>query len=248
MERGSELDKVSTGWRSSRLGEHVDVVRWGHAGQPVLLFPTAGGDAEECERFLMLRVLTPLIAAGRVRVYSCDSVAGQRWIDGKSPGWLRAKTQSQFDGFIYRELVPAIHTDAGQGEIIAAGASIGAFNALAAVCRHPDAFAAAICMSGTYDLTRWMGGEHTEDFHFASPLHFVPLLPEGPQLAQLRERFIVLATGEGRWEAPGESWRVAQVLGSRGIPNRVDAWGRAYDHDWVTWREMLPQYLDAMTA
>jgi esterase/lipase superfamily enzyme len=34
------------------------------------------------------------------------------------------------------------------------------------------------------------------------------------------------------------------VLGARGIPNRVDAWGPKYDHDWATWREMLPTYLD----
>jgi esterase/lipase superfamily enzyme len=33
------------------------------------------------------------------------------------------------------------------------------------------------------------------------------------------------------------------VLGSKGIPNRVDPWGTDYDHDWSTWRQMLPKYL-----
>jgi esterase/lipase superfamily enzyme len=28
------------------------------------------------------------------------------------------------------------------------------------------------------------------------------------------------------------------------VPNRVDPWGPEYDHDWPTWRAMLPLYLD----
>ena len=63
-------------------------------------------------------------------------------------------------------------------------------------------------------------------------------------LAQLRSRFVVLATGQGRWEDEGETWKMAQVLGAKGIPNRVDLWSDQHDHDWPTWREMLPLYLD----
>ena len=55
---------------------------------------------------------------------------------------------------------------------------------------------------------------------------------------------IVLASGSGEWEDVGESWAVANVLGAKGIPNRVDDWGPAYKHDWPTWWEMLPTYLD----
>jgi esterase/lipase superfamily enzyme len=60
----------------------------------------------------------------------------------------------------------------------------------------------------------------------------------------LRQRFIVLPYGQGRWENPDEAWRLAGVLGAKGVPNRVDPWGPEYDHDWPTWREMLPRYLD----
>ena len=50
--------------------------------------------------------------------------------------------------------------------------------------------------------------------------------------------------GEGDYEDIGESWRLAQVLGTKGIPNRVDPWGREWRHDWTTWRAMLPKYLN----
>ena len=60
--------KINAKWYSARLRQEMQVVRWGVSGQPVLLFPTAGGDAEESERFLMLKVLEPLLAAGRIKV------------------------------------------------------------------------------------------------------------------------------------------------------------------------------------
>lgn len=244
------MEKISTNWYSRHLNEHILVARYGHFGQPVLLFPTAGGDAEECERFLMIDVLRPLIDAGRIKIYSIDSVAGRAWIDDRSSGVHRAWKQNRFDAFIYDELVPAIHRDCQDSTIPiwTAGASIGAFNALAAICRHPDVFERAFCMSGTYDLSRWMKGQHTLDFHYSSPLHFLPGMPEGEHLRLLRTRHIMLATGEGRWEDPSGSWRVANMLGALGIPNYVDLWGKSYDHDWITWREMLPMYLEKYTA
>ncbi len=241
--------KESSAWYSPRLEQDMRLVRWGHYGTPVFLFPTAGGDAEEAERFQLIGAVWPLIEGGRIKVYACDSVAGQAWIrNGTSPAF-RARIQNLFDGFVYHEALPAIRTDCRSGdiEVITAGASIGAFNAVATLCRHPDAFRAAVGMSGTYDLEKWLDGEFYEDFYFSSPLHFLPGLGDGPQLDQLRRRFVLLATGQGRWEDPGETWRLANLLGDKGIPNRVDPWGGEWDHDWPTWRAMLPQYLDELT-
>ena len=91
-------------------------------------------------------------------------------------------------------------------------------------------------------------GEINQDYYFSAPLNFVPNLSEGPQLQALRRRFVLLPTGEGPYEDPSESWRMGQVLGSKGVPIRVDFWGDDYRHDWTTWREMLPKYLGEMTS
>jgi esterase/lipase superfamily enzyme len=239
------MHKEQSSWYSSRLAQEVRLVRWGHFGTPVLVFPTAGGDAEEIERFHLIRVLEPLIDAGRIKVYSTDSVAGQAWISGRHSAEYCSRLQNLFDEFIYEEVTPAIRTDCSSEdiEIIAAGASIGAFNSVATVCRHPDAYKLAIAMSGTFDLSKYINGRMNLDFHFSSPLHYLPQL-EGEQLERLRTRLILLPCGEGDWEDIGESWRIAHVLGTRGVPNRVDPWGPEWHHDWNTWREMLPRYLD----
>ncbi len=237
-------------WFSHRVGQEVQLVRWGESGTPVLVFPTAGGDAEEGERFYLIDAISDSLADCRAKAYSVDSIAGQAWTERGATMQSAADMQNRFDEMIVEEIVPAIRQDCGGDEdmkIVVAGASIGAFNALAAICRHPDVFSKAICMSGTYDMRKFMEGPVIPDYHRASPLHFVPEIPEdSPHLEKLRETFVLLAHGKGRYESPEESWRVASCLGAREIPNRVDEWGEEWHHDWVTWRDMLPKYLDEL--
>jgi esterase/lipase superfamily enzyme len=248
---GGKLEKVTTRWYSERMQRELLLCRWGHFGQPVLIFPTAGGDAEEIERMLVLDCLRPLLDAGRIKVYSCDSAAGKALLTREKNARHQMWLQNMFHQYVRHEVAPAIRMDCKNPdvEIWASGSSIGAYHAVAAVCRFPDVFARALALSGTYDLRRFYDarpGEFTDDFWVSSPLHFVPGLG-GRHLDVLRTRFILLASGEGRAEAIGESWAMGNALGKKGIPNRVDPWGRDWHHDWPTWRKMWPQYLDEWT-
>jgi esterase/lipase superfamily enzyme len=242
--------KTSARWYSQRLKRDMNMVRWGTFGQPVLLFPTAGGDAEEVERFLMMKVLAPLIDGGKIKVYSCDSAAGQAMVQREGTGLHRQWVLNQFHQYVRHEVVPAIRNDCNNQnlEVISAGASIGAFHAAAVLCRFPDVFSKAIAMSGTFDIRRFMGTDHfVEEFWVSSPIHFVPTL-QGPHLDKLRTRFLLMPSGEGKAEDIDESWALARVLGAKGIPNRVDSWGKETPHDWMTWRDMLPKYLSQMVG
>ena len=155
--------KTGSRWYSPRLEQEITLIRWGHWGQPVLLFPTAGGDAEEPERMGLIGAIGPLIEAGRIKVYSCDSVAGRalaaKWGSVEHRCWLL----NQFEDYVAHEVVPAIRTDCRDDsiEVVTAGASIGAFKAVAVTCRYPWLFRAAIGMSGTYDLERLLGFQGT---------------------------------------------------------------------------------------
>ncbi len=240
--------KATERWDSERMQQPISLARWGHYGTPVLVFPTAGGDAEEIERHHLVDACWELVDSGRVKLYSCDSVAGRALATGAGTPAYRMWLLNQYHQAVVHEVVPAIYADLGapgdQGpRIVTAGASIGAFNAVALLCRHPDLFEAAIAMSGTYRLQRFLEGQYTDDLYFSSPLDFLPSL-DGPQLDALRERRVILASGEGAHEDIGESWAMADALGGKGVPNRVDSWGPEFEHDWATWWRMLPQYLD----
>lgn len=241
------MTRVVEQWHSPRLDRDVEVARWGDVGLPVLVFPTAGGDAQEIERFHLVDACGPLLDAGRIKLYSCDSVNGRAMLTKEGDHLHLSWMLRRFVEFIGHELVPAIRADCQSDdiEIISAGASIGAFNALSALCRYPDVFRGAICMSGTYELERFIDGPGDDNFAWASPLRYLPTLDD-QHLARLRTRSVILASGEGANEDIGESWKAAHVLGSNLVPNRVDPWGPDRAHDWPLWREMLPHYLEQL--
>lgn len=240
--------KIATRWFSERIHTEISMVRWGTYGKPVLVFPTAGGDAEEIERNGLVDACGQLLDEGRIKLYSVDSVAGRAMVSKAGSSTHRTWLLNQFHDCVRREIVPAIHTDLGGHamDVIAAGASIGAFNAVAMLCRYPDVFSAAIGMSGSYRIDRFYDPPWTEDLYFSAPLQFLPDL-DGPVRDVLRGRFAILASGAGAWENIGESWLMAAALGAQDVPNRVDDWGPDWEHDWPTWRSMLPQYLDELT-
>lgn len=221
-------------WTSARLTEPARVARWGHFGTPVLLFPTAGGDFEEVERFHLIGALAPLIDAGRIKVFCVDGSAARTWLRGTLPLAECLQAQSSFDAYVDEEVVPRIRRDlqSDRIEIIAAGAALGARSAVSCAQRRPDVFRAALAMSGIFDLSRFLKGE----------------TPEPRAVSPLREptsshRFIHVATGEGDYENPDESRRLARELEARGVPHRLDLWGRDFAHCWGTWHAMLPRCL-----
>src|SRR5687767_14833624 len=98
-------------WRTSRLSAPARIARWGHFGTPVLLFPTAGGDYEEVERFQLIDALRPLLDAGRVKVYSVDGVPARTWLTGMHSFQHCSQVQEQYQSFICEDVVPYIRSD-----------------------------------------------------------------------------------------------------------------------------------------
>ena len=246
VRRASADVSVYERWYSPRLEQEIGLVRYGHYGRPVLLFPTAGGDAHEAERQGLVHACAGLLADGRVKIYSCDSTAGQALLHRHGSPEYRMWLFNQFQECVRYEVVPAIAADSGgEQSIVVAGSSIGAYNSIGVLARYPDVFGAAVCMSGTYEISRFLEHQHGLDLYLASAGQFLPGL-EGPPLEQLRTRFAVLATGSGDYEDVPASRRMGEVLGAKGVPHRVDVWGPEWPHDWQTWHRMLPQYLDEL--
>ena len=231
-------------WFSDRLEQHVTVARWGTWGTGARVSHRRWRRMRDRADGAHRRSLGP-DRGERIKVYSCESVAGRSWLVGADPrhsAWL----QGQFDGFIHEELVPAIRKDCSDDriEVITAGASIGAFNAVASLCRHPETFRAAIGMSGSYDLGAWLHGTWSDDVLLIAELHFLPGL-EGERLDQLPESLRGARHGAGALGEPRETWKMAHALGLKSIPNRVDLWGRARSR-LADLGADAPAYLDDM--
>lgn len=243
------MDQQEWRWHSDRVGREMAVARWGHFGVPVVLFPTAAADCYDYDRFLMIKVLRPLIEAGRIKVYCCESITGDAWMRRDAHPGHKAALQAAFGDYLVHELLPHVSRDSGGVRgFIAAGASLGAYNALHAAARTPEWFSGVVAMSGTYDFDRWMDGHRDERYYLHQPMYYLAGVPPGPQLDGIRRVRWVVASGQGRAEAPDESRRITGLLRGKGAQVELEIWGADAHHDWPTWRTMLPMFLDRLTA
>lgn len=234
------------GWKSPRLGLNMPIVRYGHSGHALLLFPTAQADYLENERFWLVKSIERFIKAGRVQVFSIDSVNKHAWMNRKLPVPEKARRQVLYSGYVEEEVVPHIRRCIGNpsARIGVTGASFGAFHAANAFFRRPDLFDTLIGMSGFYDLRGdYLNGFMNDDAYFNNPMSFLENLRDRGVLETYRHSQIHLVTGQGAFEAPECSRRLSSLLWAKGIPNNLDVWGHDVNHDWPWWRKMLPHYL-----
>jgi esterase/lipase superfamily enzyme len=232
-------------WHSPRLDKNMEVAVYGHFGFALLMFPTAAADYLEYERFHVIDAIAPFIDAGKIKVFSINSINNESWLNS----WMHPRHKSirhqQFNGYVAEEVVPFIHTHCqGRVPIITTGASFGALHAANTLFRRPDLIDGVIAMSGSYDLKDYTDGYWDEDVYFNSPLDYLPNLEDEQQLAQLRaKRHIYFLSGQGAFEKPSSSVDIGHVLHRKGIPHQIDLWGHDVNHDWPWWRKMLPHYL-----
>jgi esterase/lipase superfamily enzyme len=224
----------------------MPIVRYGDWGHALLLFPTAQADFLEYERFYLIASIQHLIDAGRVQVFSIDSINRWAWMNREVSIPEKARRQAAYMGYVEDEVLPHIRRclQNPTARIAVSGASFGAFHAGNAVFRRPDLFDGLIGMSGFYDLSDYLHGYGNEDAYFNNPTWYVPNLSDRSQIDLLRHHTqIHLISGQGAYEAPGASGRFSKLLWEKGIGNNFDLWGHDVNHDWPWWRKMLPHYL-----
>src|SRR5690606_20936639 len=124
------------------------------------------------------------------------------------------------------------------------GASLGAFHAANTFFRNPEIFEGVIAMSGVYDLKAYANGYYDDNVYFNSPVDYLKNLTDENIINSLRNKNIIIASGQGAYEDPFASKALSDILHSKEIPHWLDLWGTDIDHDWPTWRKMLPYFLD----
>lgn len=239
------MKRELTKWFSPALQEEMPVAIYGHHGFALLLIPTAAADYLEYERFLMIDVMKPYIEAGKVKVFSINSINNQSWLNNKMQPAHKAIRHNQFNEYIFNEVVPFIKSKTSkETPIITCGASFGALHSMNLFLKRPDLINGVIAMSGVYDLHSYTKGYSDAQTYMNSPMSYMPNLRDPWFLSNIRKsRHIHILTGSGDYEDPDASREFAGVLHSKGINYELDIWGPDMKHDWPTWRAMLPHYL-----
>jgi esterase/lipase superfamily enzyme len=238
---------------SPAIGANGILIAYGHWGRPVLVFPAEAGNAPDFEAHGMVDAVADLINDGRIKLYCVDSYDSQTWSNRGAPLEERARRHGAYESWLVDQVVPWIHDDCGgPTDIVTTGCSLGAYHAANFTLKHGNLASRALCMSGSYDPSRWHGwGERGESMYFNTPLDYVSHL-HGDHLNWLRSQvFLVLVCGQGMWEDTTgslESTRaLAAALGEKGIPHELDLWGHDVAHDWPWWRRQFAHHLPRLT-
>ena len=240
------MNRELNSWYSPALQKDMPIASYGDYGFALLFVPTAAADYLEYERFQMMETLAPYINSGTVKVFSINSINNESWLNNEMAGAHKAIRQNQFNDYVFNEIVPFIkNSTSAETPIITCGASFGALHSMNLFLKRPDLINGVIAMSGVYDLTEYTKGYYDDQVYFNSPVHYMPNLDNHDFLEQIRNsRHIHILTGSGAYEDPDASRKFAGILYNKGINYELDVWGHEWKHDWPTWREMLPVYLE----
>jgi esterase/lipase superfamily enzyme len=181
------MERQITSWYSPRLQREMPVAVYGNYGFALLLVPTAAADYLEYERFQLIDALAPFIDAGRVKVFSINSINNESWLNNQMEGRHKIIRHQQFNEYVYEEVLPFVRTQTSdQTPVIICGASFGALHSMNLFLKRPDLIQGVIAMSGVYDLTEYTKGYYDEDVYFNSPQHYIPNLTDHHILEQIR--------------------------------------------------------------
>lgn len=239
------MQREITSWFSPSLNKEMPIATYGNFGFALLLIPTAAADYLEYERFQMIDALQPFIDSGKIKVFSIDSINKESWLNNEMFPPHKAIRQNDFNNYVFNEVVPFIRNNTSNDTFIyTCGASFGALHAMNLFLKKPDLMNGAISMSGVYDLTEYTKGYWDEQVYFNSPIHYIPNLTDNWYLDKIKaSHHIHIYTGSGAFEDPDANRRFSQVLWDKGIWHDLDIWGTDINHDWPTWRAMLPYIL-----
>lgn len=243
------MHKETHRWFSPALNQEMELLLYGHYGQPVLVFPQQEGRVWDWEGLGgMVEACAPLIEAGRVKFFCVDGVDSQSWTNRALAPEDRARRHDQYETYLIKEVLPFTRANTGLAALWATGCSMGAYHAANVFFRHPDVFDAVIGLSGIYQIGAYVGDAGGLNAYYHSPLWYLRNLEDPWYWERYRARKLAFVVGQGRWEEEclQDTRELEHILQARQVPAIFDYWGFDVDHDWPWWRKMLPYYLDRL--
>ena len=230
-------------WDSPNLGRKMELLLFGHAGNPCLLFPTSKGRFYQNEDSGLISAIADRIEAGHSMVACIDSVDEESWYNESVAPAARVRRHEQYESYVVNEAVPWLRERA-QADVQADARGLQLRRLLYTMqigLRHPTIFQKLLSMSGKFETEGFLDGHHDLGVYFHSALQWLPNLGDERILQQLQNLEIVLATGDKDF-CKQSTEHLSGILWNKGIGNHLSVW-RDADHDWPVWRQQIREYM-----
>jgi esterase/lipase superfamily enzyme len=227
-------------WYSPNLSGEIEMMVYGHAGYPVIVFPSTMGRYYESKDFKLIESANWFLENGKIQIFAIDSIDKQSWYNKKIHPADKVKNHIWYDKMVREELVENIRHNSPSGKVAVAGASFGGFHAANFAFRHPEVVGHLLSMSGAFDIRSFLDGYFDDNVYFNNPKDYVPNL-NNPHVWQMN---IILGTSD--WDICKEdNLHMSYLLSQKNIKHWLDMrkWAK---HDWPLWRQMFPHYLSTI--
>jgi len=230
-----EYDK----WYSPNLGHETEMLIFGDAGYPVVIFPTSMGSYYQNKDFRLIESVQWFVENDLIKIYCPGSIDSESWYNRRCHPSERARNHNRYDAMIFNELVKRAQEETGHKKVAFAGCSFGGYHALNFGFRHPAVTGYIFSMGGAFDIKPQVDGYYDDDVYYNNPADFIPGLND-PAIWEIG---IVLGTSDQ--DICLEQNRImSEILNRKGISHWLDI--RAGVHDWPVWREMFPSYISGI--
>ncbi|WP_342437623.1 alpha/beta hydrolase-fold protein [Paenibacillus sp. FSL L8-0436] len=236
---------------SHNLHREMEYKIYGHAGKPMLVFPTSLGRFYQYEDSGMIQTLSEFIEAGKLQIWACDSIDEETFFSSHWNHEDKVQRHEQYDKYITQELIPGVldqskwNNGGSDQRILISGCSMGAYYSASFFFRYPQYFDTLIALSGVYSTYYFFGDYMSDNVYLNSPLHYLPGLQDDYYLQQYRDSNIIICVGQGDYEDEmlHETRLLQKLLQRKEIPARFDYWGHDVNHDWPWWNKQIHYYV-----
>lgn len=223
-------------WYSPNLNRETEMLIFGHAGYPVIVFPTSMGSYHENKDMGLIDSARWFIEQGLVQIYCPSSIDKESFYNKKIHPVHRIQNHVWYDKMICHEIVEKIRNNTGSGKLAVAGCSFGGYHAANFAFRHPGYVSHLFSMSGAFNIKSFMDGFYNEDVYFNSPEDYL----FGLEDRELWNMDIVLGTSDGDI-CLHDNLNMSKILSHKHVDHWLDI--RQGQHDWPVWKDMFPHYL-----
>lgn len=226
----------------------MELLVFGHAGAPVLFFPTRTARFYDYENWRIIDSLKEKIEAGYLQVFCVDSTDIDSFYNPTIHPSERIVRYGQYEKYIVKEVVPFMKKKNDSQYRIVAGCSLGAYHAMNIALKHPKHFNKVVAMSGRFDLSMQIqnfrdlfDGYKDENIYFNTPTMFMANMVDEKLLKRIKALKIVMVIGK---EDPffDNNVLLSNVLSEKGICNSIYIWNEEA-HRPRHWRQMVQMYL-----
>ncbi|KAF0153586.1 MAG: hypothetical protein FD143_118 [Ignavibacteria bacterium] len=228
-------------WYTQYLSRDFEMLVFGHAGFPVILFPTSKGKYFENKDHGLIESVSHLLDDGKIKIYCPDGIDAMSWYNYIIHPADRVKTHLAYERVILYDVIEFAKFETNADKVCAAGCSFGAYHAANLAFRHPDKIKYLFSMGGAFDIKDFIYGYYDDDCYFNNPPDYLPNLNDEWYLNHIKQMKIILGTGELDI-CLDENRRLSAILSSKGIDHLLDIRPET-GHDWNWWKEMFLEYL-----